>query len=163
MVYSRYIYSCGPYLYKSVREGTHVRSIYLGKGGVGSSVNSGYGDSQYDKTREDLNTSSTSNKTEEDKMKIGEEKVIEDKIIFPAREIGAGQQIETHKETTIKRTVSVGENIKAKYGESPYFVQFQSYDVIIDRQGRKRRRPSESVTGARFFRTYEEAYEYAKS
>ncbi len=32
MVYDRLIYGCGPYMYESVRDGSKVHSIYLGKG-----------------------------------------------------------------------------------------------------------------------------------
>lgn len=33
MVYSRYVYACGPYLYRSEREGDKVHSIYMGRAG----------------------------------------------------------------------------------------------------------------------------------
>lgn len=37
MVYSRLVNGYGPYLYRSVRDGNRVHSIYMGKGSVGGS------------------------------------------------------------------------------------------------------------------------------
>lgn len=167
MVYSRYIYGCGPYRYKSAREGNKVHSIYLGKGGAGGSDNElyttpGEGRDYNGKTRKDLNTKKDTDKTEEYKMKVGSSEIIKDRIVFPAQDIGAGQQRESHSEVIIQKVSAPTDSIRAKHGDEPYFVQFQSYDVIIDRNGQKHRRPATSDTGSRYFNSYDEACKYAK-
>ena len=73
MVYSRYIYGCGPYVYRSEREGNHVHSVYLGKGfgGLYHPVYTTFGDNEH-KTGKDLNKPSSDYKTGKDKMNYQE-------------------------------------------------------------------------------------------
>ncbi len=99
MVYSRYVYGCGPYRYMSKREGNSVHSIYLGKGGSGevytTYVGSGMGNIG-DKTEKDLNIKTNTNKTEEYKMSEIEyaEKRMNEKISIPLKneELSEGEK-----------------------------------------------------------------------
>lgn len=165
MVYSRLVNGYGPYLYRSVREGKHVHSIYMGRGSTidsGSSVRATQEAPQGEKA---ISNPSPIGRQGNNKMMKESQGVHEgwgeDRIGTKQFQVSSGTwgKHELKEEAYVSKTFLSSENEKLleKYGPHPYKIEVVKTSIDTNADGKTTSgRPERQRIGS-FYKTYDEA------